>query len=73
LFNSLLKVQKQILDCFQAAQRRIEAIELRLADLEFALDEVPEVGNIVAAVKELQDEYEAPAMKFTHYILGVKR
>jgi len=73
LFNALLKVQKEILGTFQAAQRRIEAIESRLADLEFTLDEVPEVGNIVAAVKELQDEYEAPAMKFTHYILGGKR
>lgn len=73
LFNALLKVQKQILDCFKAAERRIEAIESRLADLEFTLDELPEVGNIVAAVQELQELHEAPASKFTHYISGGKR
>lgn len=56
-----------------ALKDRIEAIETRLADLEFTLDELPEVGNIVAAVQELQDEYEAPASKFTHYISGAKQ
>jgi predicted nuclease with TOPRIM domain len=69
----LNEILNQALQCFKSVQRRIEAIETRLADLEFTLDELPEVSNIVAAVKELQDEHEAPAMKFTHYILGVKR
>lgn len=56
-----------------ALKDRIEAIESRLADLEFTLDELPEVGNIAAAVQELQELHEAPASKFTHYISGVKQ
>lgn len=71
--GQLNEILFQALQCFKSVERRIEAIETRLADLEFTLDELPEVSNIVAAVKELQDEHEAPAMKFTHYILGVKR
>ena len=47
-----------------------EIIELRsrIADLEAIIDEIPHLGAVIAAVRELQDEHSAPASKFTHYL-----
>lgn len=47
-----------------------EIIELRsrIADLEAIIDEIPNLGAVIAAVRELQEEHSAPAAKFAHYL-----
>jgi len=50
--------------------KEIKELKSRVADLETIIDEIPNIGKIFGAVKELQEEHEAPANKFTHYIRG---
>jgi hypothetical protein len=48
----------------------IKNLVSRIADLETVIDEIPNIGKVFGAVKELQEQYEAPANTFTHYIGG---
>jgi len=52
--------------------KELIALRSRIADLEEIIDEIPNLGAIFAAVQELQEEHDAPAMKFTHYIGGYR-
>jgi len=48
--------------------KELQALRSRIADLETVIDEIPNLGAVIAAVRELQDEHEAPAAKFVHYL-----
>jgi len=51
----------------------ITRLRSRIADLETIIDEIPNLGAIFAAVQELQNEHDAPASKFAHYLGGWAR
>jgi hypothetical protein len=53
--------------------KEIRQLRSRIADLETLIDEIPNLGALFAAVQELQEEYEAPAARFTNYIGGARR
>ncbi len=48
--------------------KELQMLRSRIADLESIIDEIPNLGAVIAAVRELQDEHEAPAAKFIHYL-----
>lgn len=48
--------------------KELQVLRSRIADLEAIIDEIPHLGAVIAAVRELQDEHDAPAAKFTHYL-----
>lgn len=50
--------------------KQIEELTSRVADLETVIDEIPNMGALFGAVQELQEQHEAPANTFTHYIGG---
>ncbi len=62
-WKEMEKAQKRLLD-------EIKELKSRVADLETIIDEIPNIGKVFGAVKELQEQHEAPANKFTHYIGG---
>lgn len=49
---------------------QIKELKSRVADLETVIDEIPNMGALFGAVQELQEQYEAPANTFTHYVGG---
>lgn len=48
----------------------IKELTSRVADLEAIIDEIPSLGTIFNAVKEIQEMYDAPAATFIHYLGG---
>ncbi len=48
--------------------KEIVQLRSRIADLEAIIDEIPNLGAVIAAVRELQDAHDAPAAKFAHYL-----
>ena len=57
-------------DCFPRLLEQIKELKSQIADLETVVDEIPNMGALFGAVQELQEQYEAPANTFTHYIGG---
>ena len=53
--------------------KEIISLRSRIADLETIIDEIPNLGALIAAVQELQEQHDAPAMKFTHYLGGYRK
>ncbi len=51
---------------------QIKELTSRVADLETVIDEIPNMGALFGAVQELQEQYDAPASTFTHYIGGAR-
>lgn len=51
-------------------QEHLSLLSVRIADLENEVEEIPNLGKILAAVQELQEQHDAPASVFTHYISG---
>jgi len=51
-------------------QEHLELLSVRISDLEHEVAEIPNLGKILAAVQELQEQHEAPASVFSHYISG---
>ena len=51
-------------------QEHLDLLSTRIADLEHEVEEIPNLGKILAAVQELQEQHDAPASVFTHYISG---
>lgn len=51
-------------------KKEIEQLKSQIADLETVIDEIPNMGALFGAVQELQEQYEAPALLFTHYVGG---
>jgi enamine deaminase RidA (YjgF/YER057c/UK114 family) len=64
------KLQKAILETFNTLGNAIIELQTRIADLETVVDEIPNMGALFGAVQELQEQHEAPANTFTHYIGG---
>lgn len=62
--------QTQMFEQFLGQAELIKNLVSRIADLETVIDEIPNIGKVFGAVKELQEQYEAPANTFTHYIGG---
>mgnify|MGYP003627127033 FL=1 len=52
--------------------KELIALRERIADLETIIDEIPNLGALFAAVQELQEQHDAPASKFIHYIGGYR-
>ena len=52
--------------------KEIISLRSRIADLETIIDEIPNLGALFAAVQELQEQHDAPAAKFIHYIGGYR-
>lgn len=57
-------------DCFPRLLEQIKELKAVVADLETVVDEIPNMGALFGAVQELQEQYDAPANTFTHYIGG---
>lgn len=57
-------------DCFPRLEKLVLDLQSRIADLETVIDEIPNMGALFGAVQELQEQHEAPANTFTHYIGG---
>tara|TARA_R110001592_G_scaffold198508_1_gene446791 strand:- start:1424 stop:1729 length:306 start_codon:yes stop_codon:yes gene_type:complete len=57
-------------DCFPRLAKLVLDLQSRIADLETVIDEIPNMGALFGAVQELQEQHEAPANTFTHYIGG---
>ena len=53
--------------------KELTRLRSRIADLETIIDEIPNLGAVIAAVQELQEQHDAPAMKFTHYLGGYRK
>tara|TARA_R110000737_G_scaffold348061_2_gene381071 strand:- start:885 stop:1145 length:261 start_codon:yes stop_codon:yes gene_type:complete len=77
LFESILSCIKQAQAHSALLTERIELLvdandllKERVADLEYTIDELPNLGKIIGAVQELQELHDAPASVFTHYISG---
>lgn len=51
-------------------QEHLELLSVRISDVEHEVAEIPNLGKILAAVQELQEQHEAPASVFSHYISG---
>ena len=51
-------------------QEHLSLLSVRISDLEHEVGEIPNLGKILAAVQELQEQHEAPASLFAHYISG---
>ena len=64
------KLQEAILETFETLGKAIIDLQSRIADLETVIDEIPNMGALFGAVQELQEQHEAPANTFTHYIGG---
>tara|TARA_R110000822_G_scaffold27401_6_gene81846 strand:+ start:2630 stop:2830 length:201 start_codon:yes stop_codon:yes gene_type:complete len=52
--------------------KELISLRERIADLETIIDEIPNLGSLFAAVQELQEQHDAPAAKFIHYIGGYR-
>ena len=66
-----IQIHSQILAArLDTMQESINLLRQRVSDIEHEVEEIPNLGKILAAVQELQDQYEAPASVFTHYISG---
>ncbi len=66
-----IQIHSQILAVrLDTMQESINLLRQRVSDIESEVEEIPNLGKILAAVQELQDQYEAPASVFTHYISG---
>tara|TARA_R110001592_G_scaffold45210_2_gene144623 strand:+ start:5516 stop:5773 length:258 start_codon:yes stop_codon:yes gene_type:complete len=75
LFESILSCIKQAQAHSTLLTERIvllvdanNLLKERVADLENVIEELPNLGKVLGAIQELQDEHEAPASKFIHYI-----
>lgn len=51
-------------------KKEIEQLKSRVADLESILDDLPKMTALYQAVQEIQEQYEKPAMTFSHYLRG---
>jgi len=67
---SALNIMRDMNDTHKGLLEQIKQLKSRVADLETIIDEIPNIGKVFGAVKELQEQYEAPANTFTHYIGG---
>lgn len=57
----------------QDLEKQVKQLRSDLLDLQGVIDELPNIGAAFAAIQELQDNHEAPALKFAHYIGGHRR
>jgi hypothetical protein len=68
--SEILSILKDMDKNQRGLLKQIKELKSRVADLETIIDEIPNIGKVFGAVKELQEQYEAPANTFTHYIGG---
>jgi len=68
--SEILSVLKDMNKNQKGLLKQIKELKSRVADLETIIDEIPNIGKVFGAAKELQEQYEAPANTFTHYIGG---
>jgi len=68
--SEILSILKDMNKNQRGLLKQIKELKSRVADLETIIDEIPNIGKVFGAVKELQEQYEAPANTFTHYIGG---
>jgi superfamily I DNA/RNA helicase len=62
--------EKQLFNELLGESEYVKNLESRIADLESILDELPKMTELFQAVQEIQDQYEKPAMTFSHYLRG---
>lgn len=49
-------------------EEQVKKLKSLVADLEAVIDDIPPMTNLWKAVRELQDETDAPAAHFVHYL-----
>jgi len=75
--NFILEAFKQLQINSELVAKRLDLLQehlgllsVRIADLEHEVGEIPNLGRVLAAVQELQEQHDAPASIFAHYISG---
>lgn len=51
-------------------EEQVKKLKSLVADLETVIDDIPPFHKVWRAVRELQDEVEAPAAHFAYYLGG---
>jgi len=67
------ELASKALEWIEEVVKELKGLRQRMSDLETIIDEIPNLGALIAAVQELQEQHDAPAMKFTHYLGGYRK
>jgi len=70
IIKKMTETQQRMNEVNRGLLKQIKKVKSRVADLESVLDDLPQMTELFQAVQEIQDQYEKPAMTFSHYLRG---